>query len=243
MVEAQKQGSLNYVEGDATEPGGDGKKVIAHSCNDGGAWGAGFVKALDAKWLRPGDVYWEWSKNIFPAEGPGKYKNITFKLGMVMMVPVEEDIVVANIIGQGDSTGPDDPPVKYWAIESGFRLITGWLKETPGWQDATVHMPRIGAVLGGGDWGKIEAIIKKEFCDNGVDVFVYDLPKNSKSAGRVRMGRGKIDPQFFGGDGSFDYDAFLNSEAAGKYKRNPNATHKTKLPPRKGGAGSWHYHK
>jgi hypothetical protein len=32
---------LSYVEGDATDPIGDGPRIIAHVCNDVGAWAEG----------------------------------------------------------------------------------------------------------------------------------------------------------------------------------------------------------
>src|ERR1700719_3262144 len=51
---------INYVEGDATLPIGNGRKVIAHVCNDGGAWGAGFVMALSARDGGPEKAYREW---------------------------------------------------------------------------------------------------------------------------------------------------------------------------------------
>jgi O-acetyl-ADP-ribose deacetylase (regulator of RNase III) len=38
----------------------------------------------------------------------------------------------------------------------------------------TIHIPRIGAGLGGGDWGVIETIINHR-CKN-VNVIVWDLP-------------------------------------------------------------------
>lgn len=40
---------IHYVTGDATEPIGEGEKIIAHICNDQGGWGAGFVLALSKK--------------------------------------------------------------------------------------------------------------------------------------------------------------------------------------------------
>jgi hypothetical protein len=43
-------------------------------------------------------------------------------------------------------------------------------------QGATVHMPRIGAGLAGGDWGKISRIIEDELAGKGVEVTVYTLP-------------------------------------------------------------------
>jgi hypothetical protein len=40
---------IQYIAGDATAPIGDGNKIIAHVCNDIGAWGAGFVLAISKR--------------------------------------------------------------------------------------------------------------------------------------------------------------------------------------------------
>ena len=78
-------GKINYVIGDATAPQGDGLKIICHVCNTFGAWGAGFVMALSNKWFKPEQFY----------------RNKTeYNLGEVELVRVEDDIVVANMIGQ-----------------------------------------------------------------------------------------------------------------------------------------------
>ena len=81
--------NIKYVKGDATSPIGEGRKIIIHCCNDIGAWGAGFVIALSNKWPITRKKYIEWSKE---PEG--------FELGEVQYVKVEDDIVVANMIGQ-----------------------------------------------------------------------------------------------------------------------------------------------
>jgi O-acetyl-ADP-ribose deacetylase (regulator of RNase III) len=39
--------------------------------------------------------------------------------------------------------------------------------------NASIHAPRIGCGLAGGEWSKVEKIIN-ETC-NGIDVFIYDL--------------------------------------------------------------------
>lgn len=48
---------INYIFGDATEPVGDGPNIIAHVCNNRGVWGAGFTRALSAKYPRAEHVY------------------------------------------------------------------------------------------------------------------------------------------------------------------------------------------
>ena len=78
---------LQYVTGDATDPIGNGPKVIAHVCNDVGGWGRGFVLALSAKWSEPEAVYRKWA-----AEGGAE-----FALGQVRFVSVDQDLWVANM--------------------------------------------------------------------------------------------------------------------------------------------------
>ena len=74
---------IEYVIGDATDPQGDGKKLIVHVCNNVGAWGAGFVMALSKKWKAPEKVYRAQKEYI---------------LGTVRMVEVEKDVFVCNLI-------------------------------------------------------------------------------------------------------------------------------------------------
>jgi len=155
--------TLNYVVGDATQPVGDGEKVIVHCCNDEGRWGAGFVLAVSYRWRSPEKEYRLWHKG-----------NVDFVLGAVQFVWVQPGITVANLIGQrGVRIGPGgEPPVRYDAIEAGLQIVAEWAKNS----DATVHMPRIGCGLAGGRWDKIEPIIKKRLVDSDVPVTVYDLP-------------------------------------------------------------------
>jgi len=41
--------------------------------------------------------------------------------------------------------------------------------------EASVHLPRIGCGLAGGEWSKIEPLLEKHICVKDVAVFVYDL--------------------------------------------------------------------
>ena len=110
---------ITYVTGDATTPAGDGLKIIVHVCNDIGAWGSGFVMALSAKWDKPEEAYRAMSEE-------------DRHLGNVHLVGVEDDIIVANLIGQHNvghlSTGYDGkekhyPPIRYSAIAEGLRVL------------------------------------------------------------------------------------------------------------------------
>lgn len=40
---------------------------------------------------------------------------------------------------------------------------------------ATIHMPRIGTGLAGGDWEEVSQVIREELIAKGIPVTVYDL--------------------------------------------------------------------
>ena len=146
--------NINYVKGDATQPQGEGKKIIVHICNDIGKFGAGFSGAISNRWIEPEAVY--------RAE-----KN--YSLGNVQFVQVSEDITVANMIAQRGVRTPENmTPINYAAVRACLNEVNK-LAYTSG---ATIHMPRIGCGLAGGSWDKIEEIIHDVA---SVDVYVYDL--------------------------------------------------------------------
>ena len=160
---AHGRGSIEYVQGDATQPIGDGPKVIAHVCNDVGGWGRGFVVALSARWPQPEAAYRAWHRDRDSND---------FELGAVQLVAVDEALWVANIVGQhGLNHGPAGPPVRYEAIEAGL----GDLADEAETLGASVHMPRIGCGLAGGEWSVVERIIDRSLVIAGVPVTVYDL--------------------------------------------------------------------
>jgi len=146
-----------YIKGDATNPVGDGNKIICHICNDIGAWGAGFVLALSNKWSEPEEAY----REMTPKERT---------LGTVMLVPVTPEISVANMIAQRgvgfDANGL--APIRYGAVRAALAAVNDVAYRTK----ATLHMPRIGCGLAGGRWEDIEQIIEAVA---SVDVYVYDL--------------------------------------------------------------------
>jgi O-acetyl-ADP-ribose deacetylase (regulator of RNase III) len=153
---------IQYCTGDATAPIGEGPKIIAHVCNDMGGWGKGFVVAISRRWSEPEAAYRKWYADKEP----------TFELGAIQVVPVEDGLWVANMIGQrGLRKGPDGPPIRYAAI----RECLGKLAKEAKQHDASVHMPRIGCGLAGGQWEEIEPLIAETLLDAGVKVTVYDF--------------------------------------------------------------------
>ena len=153
-----------YAVGDATKPEGGGSKIIAHVCNDIGAWGRGFVLAISKLSPAPERAFREWYR--------GREHN-DFALGGVQFVSVSPDLKVANMIGQhGIRASRGVPPIRYDALETALKTV-GEKAQT---ENATVHLPRIGCGLARREWHKIEPLIERQVCASGVPVFVYDLP-------------------------------------------------------------------
>jgi O-acetyl-ADP-ribose deacetylase (regulator of RNase III) len=147
---------INYVKGDATNPQGDGTKLILHCCNNFQKWGAGFVLAISKKWKEPEEHYCSLNE-----------KDLV--LGTAHFIGVEEDIIVVNIIGQHDIRSINGvPPIRYDAIMKALAEINIIAKTIK----ATIHMPRMGCGLAGGNWNKMESIIENNL---DVPVTVYDL--------------------------------------------------------------------
>ena len=153
-----------YTVGDATKPEGIGSKIIAHICNDIGAWGKGFVLAISKLSPAPERAFREWYANR---------EHNDFALGAVQFVSVSSDILVANMIGQhGIRASRGVPPIRYDAIETALKTVG----EKAQAENASVHLPRIGCGLAGGKWSEIEPLIERQISASGVPVFVYDLP-------------------------------------------------------------------
>jgi O-acetyl-ADP-ribose deacetylase (regulator of RNase III) len=155
---------IHYTIGDATHPEGDGPKVLPHICNDLGGWGRGYVLALSRRWKAPEAAYRAWSR------GEGA---LDFALGQVQHVQVADDTWVSNMVAQhGTRPKQGVVPIRYPAVRACLEQVAEFALE----HGATVHMPRIGAGLAGGNWSTIEAIIEETLCAAGVPVTVYDLP-------------------------------------------------------------------
>lgn len=152
---------IEYKVGDATAPTAEGSKVIVHVCNDIGGWGRGFVIALSKRWPEPEALYRAWHKD-----------GDSFRLGAVQLVQVEEELWVANLIGQHKLRRQGEvPPIRYEANEEGLHEVARWARE----HEASVHMPRIGCGLAGGSWEQIEPILQRTLLNRDVAVTVYDL--------------------------------------------------------------------
>ena len=157
---------IKYIKGDATEPIviGDKYSVICHCCNALGAWGKGFVVPLGKKYPIAREKYLKFIKMT-------KEEN---RLGSVSFAKVTDNIIVANIIGQFYTYPKDGKiPLDYEALEKGFRNVIELFQTNN--IPLTIHMPKIGCGLAGGDWNVVEKIIKNTFINENIEVYVYLL--------------------------------------------------------------------
>jgi len=160
---------IKYLVGNALDPQGPGNKLIAHICNDEGRWGAGFVLAVSKKFGTVEEAYRK------------AYKDGILKLGSTQFVDVRDmegdRLVFANMIAQRSTGFMKDgspngcPPIRYNAL---FGCIDQACTHAA-LINASIHGPRFGAGLAGGEWKLIEVILNAASEKHGVPFTIYDL--------------------------------------------------------------------
>jgi O-acetyl-ADP-ribose deacetylase (regulator of RNase III) len=165
-----KAAGINIVRGDATEPRGQGPRILAHVVNDKAAlWGAGFGLAVRRKWPHVQTAFRDWAtKN--PAN---------LRLGNVFMSTADRDVTAFQMVCQHGYGPSPKPRLRYSALQSCLEQLARSAEE----QRATIHMPRIGAGQAGGLWGLISQLVDEVLCSRGLRVTVYDLPEFAGQSG------------------------------------------------------------
>jgi O-acetyl-ADP-ribose deacetylase (regulator of RNase III) len=171
--------SITYQVGDATRPErprsmAERPAIITHIVNDVGAWGKGFVMALSRRWPAPESAYREWAEDELSGLRPGMVQFLEVE-------PLTSDesglftggLEVANMVAQRGLRSADNPtPLDTAALRRCLQRVQMRAR----FLGASVHMPRIGTGLSGGDWPEIEPIIEAELIERSIPVTVYDLP-------------------------------------------------------------------
>lgn len=154
-----------YRTGSALEPYEPSNRpsIVCHVCNDIGAWGSGFVVAISNKWAAPERAYLDWFRS-----------GNNFELGMVQLVSVDNNTLIANMIGQHETIlrEPGSIPIRYKALEEALEKVA----QRALYLGASVHMPRIGCARAGGDWNKVSEIIERTLISKHISTSVYTLP-------------------------------------------------------------------
>ena len=155
------QSRIKCVKGDLFEAVAEQSNVvIAHVCNDKSVMGAGFVIPLSKR---------------FPVAREKYLAEKVLNLGYAQIVPVDDEkkIYVANMIAQ-HGVGPDangKPPIRYAALCSAMILVAGVAKVAR----LSIHAPKFGAGLAGGNWDFIATLIEELWTSQGIPVTIYSL--------------------------------------------------------------------
>lgn len=155
MIEYRKGDLLGVTEG-----------VIAHGVNCQGVMGSGVALAIKKKYPRVFKYY-----NILCESEKTDTKKL---LGRTLIVRAKEDEstpMVANCFTQ-NFYGTDKRHVNYEAVAESFASLYKHYNtsENP---DMILHIPKIGAGLGGGNWEIISRIIEDEYKGK---IICWELP-------------------------------------------------------------------
>lgn len=158
---------IHIVYGDATNPRGDGKIIIAQVINSSGGLGFGFGRAMSQTYPNSKKSVIDWKKD-----------KEDFRLGNHKIIKENDLLYIFQILAQeGIYPKNEIIPLKYDKLRLG--LIS--LKDFALSINATVHMPAIGAGQAGGDWNIIKGMIYDELIMHNVDTTIYLLPgKNTE---------------------------------------------------------------
>ena len=160
---------LKKVRGNALQPHGSGKKIIAHVVNDKTAnWGGrGFAAAVKKAHPEVQQDFQAWvSENQ-------EY----LRLSNVRRCNVTNELMFCSMIAQRGYGDSPTQRVRYWALGECLENLSNVALKT----GASVHMPMIGTGYGGGAWPLIRKIIRETLVKKGIDVTVYELPKKYKT--------------------------------------------------------------
>jgi hypothetical protein len=148
--------------GDATDPRGEGSRLIVHLVNDKTAnWGGPFARALRSRYPAAQAAFRDW------ASEPGH-----LRLGQVHLVDVSEQIAVATMVAQKGYGASVKTRVRFAALRECLMQVAAIARE----RGAAVHLPRIGTGEGKADWAIIRELIDDELVRAGLDVTIYTLP-------------------------------------------------------------------
>jgi len=154
---------IKYLHGDATKPQSETEIItIAHVCNDANKFGSGFAAAIE---------------KAYPGVRQEYINRAPHRLGDVYDILVGEteyqSLYVAHMVAQIDPYPRDGScKLQYHALETCLNhLKSTWDFYTSKNTTHSIHMPKIGAGLAGGDWNKIEKVIDTVL--EGLPVFVY----------------------------------------------------------------------
>lgn len=158
--------SISYVRGDATQPRGDGSRLIVHVVHDATPnWGGqGFAKSLARRYPDLQAEFRAWASS----------KDLRKRFGEVHYASLSDDTLVASMVCQHGyrPSRRGTPLVRYGVMRDCLSSVAHFAAQ----RGMTVHMPRIGTGAAGGRWSIVEELVESTLIATGIPVTVYDLP-------------------------------------------------------------------
>lgn len=147
---------MDYRKGNLLNQVGIG--IIVHGCNAQGVMGAGFAKQLATKYPEAFLAY----KNGLQIEKENPLGKVYYH---TVFHCEDRQFVIANAITQATTrTYVGQKCTSYDAVDQAMEKIFGDFSIENSYRDFgpnfQIHMPKIGAGLGGGNWEVIETIIR-----------------------------------------------------------------------------------
>jgi O-acetyl-ADP-ribose deacetylase (regulator of RNase III) len=165
------KGTLKTIKGDATEPVGEGIKIIPHVCNDLGVMGAGVALSIKQKFPE--------AEKSYKAALKWLSLNAGDLLGYVDFCEEYYDshkIIIANMIAQHETISTNPKPIRYSALvqcmEKVKEKVLGWKKLGI---SCSIHAPMFGSGLAQGNWNFILELIEELWLNEGIDVTIYEF--------------------------------------------------------------------
>lgn len=159
-------GALQYKTGDVMDAlEGDRRVILAHCCNDIGAWGAGFTACIDKRWPEVGKAFRKAKPN----------------LGEVQFCRVSENITVANIVGQHGVRYLGNPkPIRWAALHSGLQTTARWALLEFG-ELVPIVAPMMGTGLAGGTVAELKHTLNSVAkLTPGFNITIYQLEQDKR---------------------------------------------------------------
>lgn len=148
---------LNYVKGDLLTASED---AIGHGCNCRKTMGSGVAKAIRDKWPEAYAADYDYN-DLSGRDKIGSFSTVRIEGKQIYNIYTQVDYLPRN--------------VDHFQYE-GFRIgLAKVMVDMKNHGLKTLALPKIGAGLAGGDWTKIEAIIKEMSDASGLDVTVYEI--------------------------------------------------------------------
>jgi len=154
---------IRTVHGNVLEPRNGGAKIICQLVNDKAIkWGGGIARKM-AKRFPKAEARFSDAMIKLPQDA---------RLGSVIFSQADDDITIASLIAQ-EGFGPSlFPRIRYAALGSCFESVV--LRATE--HSATIHMPKIGTGVAGGDWSTIEEMLDDVMVRADLSVTIYEIP-------------------------------------------------------------------